>query len=185
MKKVLVSVITSVALLALCFGSAMAARPSYPQRDKIATGLARHHIIPWEELVSFGRANFKTRSEQQNLINSIINISTANLGGYTSQTLAQGIFMNDREAIETWESLLAWLPGNLVIGPENRENDPGNVFDRTAFVCLKSVDSNVTYTDTFVSWQNPSATIEHKKMYILKMAQRTSAQAPTSPCWAN
>lgn len=162
---------------------ALAEAPASPLRDASVKNTQRYRIIPWEEMQRFGLANFKNRTEQENLIGVIINIDHANLGGYTDKNLAQGIFMNDTEAINIWKALLAWLPGNFVVGPENRVLGNPKIFDETALHCLKSVNPRLSYTNIFDQWRNPETTVEEKKKILLLIASTASANAATSPCW--
>ncbi len=176
---------TVLITLSLLFcSSAWAARPGYPYPDAVGNN-ARHHIIPWKETVDFGMANFTSKDEMVGVI-SLLMTRHPNLGEYASpEALADGVLNQQNAALETWQGLLAWLPGNLVIGPQNRPNDPGEQFDVTALTCLKTVDADASYTDIFTLWRQASATVAHKKIYLLKMARATMADARGRPCWNN
>lgn len=177
---------------ALLFGftcsSAMAARPDYPFDDSIATGLSRHHIIPWEELVDFGTDNFTSDADRTTLINAIIGTRKVNLGSFQNDipTLVKGLNPpKNSEAVEVWQSLLAWTQGNLVVGTNARTNDPGSKFDEVAYTCLKVVNHDVTYTNIFADWEAPTATPSTKKKDFLMMAAHDIANAAGQPCWTN
>jgi hypothetical protein len=145
-----------LALLSFVFScQAFAARPSYPYSDTVAPN-ARHHILPWKTTVDFGIANFTSRDDIVNIV-SLLMSRKPNLGEFKSaDELATGILNKNVAALETWASLLAWLPGNLVIGPANRSDDPGESFDTKALKCLKQVNLDATYTDLFSLWNSPT-----------------------------
>ncbi|UCR87222.1 hypothetical protein RBU55_01760 [Pseudomonas chlororaphis subsp. aurantiaca] len=166
--------------------STMAARPSYPFNDSIATGLSRHHIIPWEELVSFGTANFTSDADRTTLITAIIGTRTVNLGSFQGDIpqLVAGLHApQNSEAVEVWQSLLAWTQGNLVVGTNTRPDDPGSKFDTVAYTCLKAVNHDTVYTNIFDAWRAPTATVAAKKQYFLTMAAHNIADAAGLPCW--
>lgn len=177
---------------ALLFGftcsSAMAARPDYPFDDSIATGLSRHHIIPWEELVKFGTDNFTSDADRTTLINAIIGTRKVNLGSFQNNipTLVKGLNPpQNSEAVEVWQSLLAWTQGNLVVGPNARTNDPGSEFDKVAYTCLKAVNPDNNYTKIFDDWNDKDTTTNKRKEYFLIMAAHDIANAAGQPCWTN
>jgi hypothetical protein len=134
------------------------ARPDYPWKSDnpyaLESSQARHHIIPWEELVEFGMTNIATNDTTlQAFLNSYDNIGTANLGSATStQALVKDFFEGSSEARETVEALFAWMQGNLVVGPKNRSNDPGKAFDTVAFNCRQQVSPDNAYTDLKDNW---------------------------------
>jgi len=170
----------------ICSFAMAAGRPSYPFNDKIASGLSRHHIIPWEELVEFGTDNFTSDADRTDLINAIIGTRTVNLGSFQGNVpqLVAGLHTpQNPEAVEVWQSLLAWTQGNLVVGTNTRPDDPGSKFDQVAYNCLKVVNHDATYTVIFADWEAPTATTAAKKQYFLTMAAHDIANAAGQPCW--
>jgi hypothetical protein len=119
-----------------------AARPAYPFKDTLPTGLARHHIIPYQDLLSFCHVYFDHNQER---LKKLFNAFPSNISDYLNSN-ALGVYGTDMHALltalitnpgdveanEALDSLLAWLPNNLVVGPNNRLDDPGNRYNATA-----------------------------------------------------
>ena len=175
-----------VLLFVLVLGCARAdQRPGYPFSDNVPPGSARHHIIPWEELVDFGNANFTSDADRVTLIRSIVWNKAVNMGPYTTieQLVAALRDTTNSEAVDVWHSLLAWPKGNLVIGPNERPDDPGRVFDVVAYECLKMMNPDQSYTRIFADWMSSSVSVWQKKQYFLRMGEAELTQATGSSCW--
>lgn len=121
-------------------------RPSFPFGGAVPTGRTRHHIIPWEDLVKSAVKELPPNRRKQFLMDYSM-LRPVTISKFRFQTgedidnFLRALNNNEKEAIETYREIIAWLPGNIVIGPSNRPNDPGDKFDKDAFACLTKVSS--------------------------------------------
>lgn len=127
-----------------------ASRPGYLNNTQVNG--SRHHIYPWSDLVNVS-LNFMEQNLElngtlnQNGLDYVTAIATTAdaQGGRPNHEQAQGVtWVNwanglNNNNIEDFGNLgedllvfLAWQQWNLVLGPNNRQNDPGEHFDATA-----------------------------------------------------
>lgn len=134
-------------------------------------GYTRHHIIPESTLEAFYRnvkavSNGINDKELHNAIKKLLyeqyqNIKfskdlqeTKRQKFYTipSQDILYDVWLNNKDnpklvnLLSDLNEILIWFPANLVIGPMNRPNDPGNRFDEEA--CKYSNNKNKSYFKT-------------------------------------
>lgn len=173
--------ILSCLSLALPSLATMPPRPTYPwasnQPYALNNGNARHHMIPWQELVAFGTQHFANNpNDLAGFIQNFNNIGNANLGEHNQNDLAQAYNNGDATAVETVEALLAWMQGNLVVGPANQPNDPGNVFDQVAFNCRQAHFPNAAYNNLQATWAGNN----DQKWAVLQLLSTTAMTAQTT-----
>ena len=113
-----------------------------PFSDKVFPR-ARHHVVPFQKLVTIGKEILAhpNEAEKNKYVDEIID---AYFSEHPNVKINFGSKEDLKEAIKNKRSemhdiaerdflaLLAWLPGNLVIGPNNRADDPGNNLDHRA-----------------------------------------------------
>lgn len=113
----------------------------------------RHHIIPynvladfWNNLVVVGRLG-----DGPGLADGLLNAMITALNNYANNVheldrvtvrdllegMANGSIRHDLnarppEGLDTLAQIYEWLPGNLFIGPQNRSDDPGDMFETGA-----------------------------------------------------
>ncbi|MBZ8179473.1 hypothetical protein [Oscillatoria salina] len=157
MKKLLILTVAILITLSQLSGTALAARPSYPWNStypySLQTGQTRHHTIPWQQLTTFGVNEYNTAQKLTDFLNKFNSINQANLGEYQNVSeLVQGYFNGESPAKETVSELFAWMQGNLVVGPSQRTNDPGEKFDTPAFNCRQYYYPNPAYNNLEQRW---------------------------------
>ncbi|MGB5968474.1 MAG: hypothetical protein WBG70_09120 [Spirulinaceae cyanobacterium] len=159
LNKLKVLIVTVVVIIPMLAGisPAYAQHHPYPWPGnvpfEVGQGNARHHIIPMREMINLGQmrlenqevAEEKQVEEVMEYLDKYPGIHEANLGEYDNNLhqLAKDYVADKSVAIDQMNDLFAWARGNLVIGPENRENDPGNAFDVAALNCRNPVQQPV------------------------------------------
>ncbi|MDD7910943.1 hypothetical protein PUV47_13525 [Pseudovibrio exalbescens] len=148
LKTKLVLTATALTLTALAAGTAAAQqRPNYPWQANVPYALqanqSRHHIIPWQELISYGVGEYVTLAEVQGFLDTYNLIGQANIGSFANTNDLAAAYVDEdngdhNEANDVMFSLFAWMQGNLVVGPNNANRphgDPGDAFDQRAYDC--------------------------------------------------
>lgn len=185
MKKLLILAVAILIALSQFSGTALAARPSYPwnsnQPYAIQTGQARHHIIPWQQLVNFGTNQYTTQQQLEDFLKNYNLIDKANLGSYQNiNELVTAYFAKASDAVETVEELFTWMQGNLVVGPKNRTNDPGENFDTPALNCRQHYFPNVAYNDLQNKWNNGTGAQSKQVFETLSTTAMSAIQTATA-----
>lgn len=113
--------------------------------------VSRHHIIPFNVLRQFYN-NIIHNSQHMLRIRSFFLTLSTNIPYYAPNSAYCVTFRNELEAamtlsealshqlithgggrftpgLDTFQQFIAWLPGNLFIGPTNRNDDPGDGFE--------------------------------------------------------
>ncbi len=117
-------------------------RYPYPFRDFV-TPQSRHHIVPFQKLVSIGKEILahENEAERTKYVNDIIDAyfsshPDVSINFESKEELKRAIHdkrsHRHSEAERDFLMLLAWLPGNIVIGRSGRTDDPGDILDRKA-----------------------------------------------------
>lgn len=180
-----VSALCAGAVLLGLAGSAFAAgRPSYPfpsnQPYALTTGQSRHHIIPWQELVAYGTGTYVTVEGVLQFLATYNLIDQANLGQFNGDLpgLAAAYIDEDSddhaEAEETMTALFAWMQGNLVVGPSNRADDPGDVFDTNAYDCRQHYAAGTPEFDAYAGLQQAWNGAPDEKRHTFEMLASTA-----------
>lgn len=136
----------------------MPRRPNYPFNDKVDNNVTRHHIIPWESIMNEGVRLITTQEQITDLFKKYQKICEANIGCFLNkEELIDEIILQNNEAIETYKELLAWLPGNLVVGPSERDDDPGQNIDLKALAFMQ--ETNNGYERLANDWNDENSRI--------------------------
>ncbi len=138
-------------------------RPADPYRFRgvLTAGEAKHHIMPWRELEKIGIEILKDKKNKAANVNRIFDAindsakASIHLGRSSSINFVANLLADNPRAddVEVWLGLIAWLPGNIVVGPLQHSNDPlikrsprqrgnnwGDKFDEEAFELLQKAD---------------------------------------------
>lgn len=100
-------------------------RPGNARRADEQLAVSAHHIIPFRDLQAFGNALIKNRH-----FNTLT--STSRLIGIPYHVLVgelKRIEEGQSGDLAQIQSFFCWMPGNLMIGPSDRVDDPGSNFD--------------------------------------------------------
>ncbi|MCC3527681.1 MAG: hypothetical protein JGK21_05220 [Microcoleus sp. PH2017_22_RUC_O_B] len=139
-------------------------RPSFPFGGTVPTGRTRHHIIPWKHLVESAEKELPSNKRKQFLMDYSM-LRPVTISRFKFQTGADidnflsALNNKEKEAVETYREIIAWLPGNIVIGPSNRPNDPGDNFDKYAFACLRKVSSGSPVINAIINGYNQQSNL--------------------------
>lgn len=122
--------------------------------------VSRHHIIPFSTLRGF--YNRVATDGHLRELSSFLNVFSSSLNYYAganglncrtirsdiieaenlawSQSLGMAIYDGEQNApgFDTFEQFYAWLPGNLFIGPTERNDDPNNGFETASRIIVES-----------------------------------------------
>lgn len=183
LKILLTFIVAALIAVSQFSGVANAARPSYPFPSSypypIQTGQARHHIIPWQELTNYEFATYTTEASLTTFLTNYSGIEKANLGAYDNiSALANGVISGKSDAKETMSELFAWMQGNLVVGPTNRQHDPGEKFDVVAYDCRQQKYPNPNYQDLKGRWENQA----QKGGVFTMLSQTPMSGSSTAQC---
>ena len=188
MKKLLIFAIAILMTLSLLPSIAEAQRVSYPWDSNVPFDIGnnntRHHIVPYGELTSFGKEIYPPRKETKGKLTQFLKkynlINQANLGSASSvDDLVTKYVNNNSEAMETVEQLFAWMQGNLVVGPSNRPNDPGDTFDKFALECRQDICFNNDYRNLESRWKSSKS--EKEKVFSL-LSKKAMCKIDTVTC---
>lgn len=183
-RRVVPALCAGAVLLGLAGSAFAAGRPSYPfpanQPYGIATGQARHHIIPWQELVAYGVGEYVTANEVLQFLQGYNLINQANLGQFNGNLPGLANAYIDEtadghaEAKDTMFALFAWMQGNLVVGPSNRPDDPGDVFDQKAYDCRQHYAAGTPQFNAYANLQQAWAGTPSQEKRTFEMLAGTA-----------
>ena len=142
---------------------------------------ARHHIVPFDTLSTFwnriitnpqhlssGLTNAWTNMISQynksfpNPTENVVNLMKSMQSGDLVHNSTKPAPEDWNEFAEYWE----WEGANLMIGPSVRSDDPGNGFEKNAFVIVgKSTFSNLDTMNTFMNNYRQTYTMKQVKSF--------------------
>jgi hypothetical protein len=102
-------------------------------------------------------------------------------GGLWAQLEEDVINAANVEAREVLQDMIAWIPGNLVVGPQNRPNDPGNHFDFCAMMCRTQLNNN--YPNYNPVWMGNDDQQKRNAIIVLARMGIENEVAMDAACW--
>ncbi|KAI6647022.1 hypothetical protein LOD99_8946 [Oopsacas minuta] len=112
---------------------------------------ARHHVDPWSTIRTFWNSVIMNSNHTSNGMSTVwtqyiklypqADVDTDPnviplVKGIQAGTIVHDATAQYPEGYEDFMQFLAWLPGNLFIGPQDRSDDPGDGFETTAYVVI-------------------------------------------------
>lgn len=209
MRKIIVAkgllVIMLVIVLSMSGGIREASANPY---QPLPNGGIRHHIIPnngsnglstvgYNLFVPGNILTTEERTQVRRLCEAFANnvalqARRPNLGEWSSppntdvysarwSDLAAEVIRGTPEAREQLKEMIAWVPGNLVVGLNRGNSDPGNVFDRCAMRCRQTIDNN--YPDYSNVWAGVDEQAKRNAIINLAGMDIQEGVANGADCW--
>lgn len=163
-------------------------RYGYPFGDELDSDYTRHHIIPMQQLVDAFKEWFSKSEGIREFLKNLNPeaLTSANLGSWKkkgdklSEAQLGGLIeaqrQENREAEGVLKELAAWLPGNLVIGPRERQGDPRESFDDEALGYRILADDS-TYSGLKEEWGKAKNDQEAKDKILKKLLPKPMLDA--------
>lgn len=170
--------------------------------------VSRHHIIPFNVLRAFynrvSQQNALTRTRgfwgifSDNLVHyasaggsncqimGIDLVDAANLAEGQGLGITTGGGSSMAPGFDTFEQFYAWLPGNLFIGPNNRSDDPSNMFESNVRVVVGDENFNIlsrTYNNMIRYNNGDNSVLNSITSDLSRIAKRTTVYSLRAGDW--